>query len=44
MEEAIAKANEISPDGMITIIEDRRNFSMLKNFSLNMIKSVVPLL
>ncbi len=33
MEEAIAKANEISPDGKITYISDRKGFSILKNFN-----------
>jgi hypothetical protein len=44
MEEAVALANEISPDGMITVIEDRRNFAMTRNFSLQLLRAVLPII
>ena len=41
VEEAIAIANEISPDGLITIIDDRRNFDWTKNYRKDLFEALI---
>jgi len=40
LEEFIAQSNEYS-DGKILCINDRRNYSLMKNFSLSLLKEVL---
>jgi len=42
-QEAVALADEISPDGQLLLIQNRQDFSMMSNFSKTLMQQMMPL-
>lgn len=40
-EESFALAEKISPDGMVSIIQDRKDFDMKKHMNIKLIKPII---